>query len=202
MRLHSGPVPDDPNFHPQAQGWNSIRHDPSPLVISLLVVPVAVILIYFLFWLISLLFPRGGPVLSGWYILLPLVLVIPVHELIHAVCYPAFGLTSDTIIGVWARRRIFYAYYQGALPRNRLLLVYAAPFVVLTLVLMPVLAWLHSMDLAHPLLSVLWFISLINGVLCAGDVIGFLLLLWQVPRRALVKNQGWKTYWKPMQVSG
>jgi hypothetical protein len=29
-----------------------------------------------------------------------------------------------------------------------------------------------------------------------GDFVGFALILFQVPRAATVRNQGWRTYWK------
>jgi hypothetical protein len=54
MRWHSGPVPDDPNFHPQAEGWHSIR-EPTPLVLQLLALPSAAILYVFLYGLLDLL---------------------------------------------------------------------------------------------------------------------------------------------------
>jgi hypothetical protein len=40
------------------------------------------------------------------------------------------------------------------------------------------------------------FVSLLNALFCGGDLTCFALILWQVPSNAIVRNQGWATWWK------
>ena len=73
------------------------------------------------------------------FLLLPFLVIviflIPVHELTHALFHPACGLSDKTIIGLWLSKGLFYAYYEGPMTRNRFLMVYAGPFVVLSLLI-------------------------------------------------------------------
>jgi hypothetical protein len=90
---------------------------------------------------------------------------------------------------------LFHAHYEGEMPRNRFLLVFALPFVVLSLVPAALVVLLgHSIPA-----MVTWYLTIValtNGVLSSGDAIGFVLVAVQVPNSAVVRNHGWKTYWK------
>ena len=44
MRFQYGPIPEDDEFHPEAQGWSDLR-EPSPLIINLLAIPTAILLL-------------------------------------------------------------------------------------------------------------------------------------------------------------
>jgi hypothetical protein len=41
------------------------------------------------------------------------------------------------------------------------------------------------------------FVSCLNMLAAGGDIFAVLMLLAQVPNRATVRNQGWRTYWSP-----
>jgi hypothetical protein len=120
-------------------------------------------------------------------------LLIAIHELLHAVCYPGGLRTSQTTIGVWPARLLFYATYLGPMSRNRYLWVYACPFVVLTLLPLVVAAVLRTTPVAIAAMSIL------NGFFACGDQTCMTLLAWQVPSAAIVRNRGWETWWKPLQ---
>jgi hypothetical protein len=91
---------------------------------------------------------------------------------------------------VWPSRLLFYAGHLGALSRNRWLLVYLLPLIVLSV--LPLVVW-HVCGFYSGMLH---FISLLNGLACGGDILMVLLLLVQVPRRAEMRNKGWHSWWK------
>jgi hypothetical protein len=43
--------------------------------------------------------------------------------------------------------------------------------------------------------SLLW-LSLFGSVLACGDLVGAGLIFFQIPRSTIVRNKGWRTYWK------
>jgi hypothetical protein len=90
---------------------------------------------------------------------------------------------------------MFYAHYEGAVSRNRFLSILAAPYLVLAWPPVIILA-LISTSVAIVYVEILVMVALVNSVLPAGDILGFFLLVSQVPSSACVKNKGWKSYWK------
>jgi hypothetical protein len=199
MRFHLGPIPDE--FAPD-ESWQRIR-EPGPVLVQFLALPLGVLMA----GLIGYGWSRAGVPASLHFesrhallLLVALLLSFPaliiVHELLHAVVYPRFGLSQATIVGAWPRRLLFYAHHSGPLGRDRFLAVFAMPFLVIS-VLPLALA-------AAGLLPSAWFLwaawfSTWNALLACGDCLGFLLIASQVPRAAVVQNQSWITWWKPVE---
>jgi hypothetical protein len=73
--------------------------------------------------------------------------------------------------------------------RNRFIAILIAPFVVLSVLTLIVCA---IAGITHPLPVTG---SIVNALLACGDLLGVLLLLWQVPSHATIQNQTWRTYW-------
>ncbi|MFO0898325.1 MAG: DUF3267 domain-containing protein [Pirellulales bacterium] len=94
----------------------------------------------------------------------------------------------------WPSRLLFYAHYCGPLSRDRFLAVLVMPLLVITglPLLLAALGWLPAWST-----PVLASFSIWNALFACGDMVGLLLILAQIPRRAIVQNQGWRTYWKP-----
>jgi hypothetical protein len=196
MRLHFGSVPETPDFNPTEEGWYGI-HEPGPVLIQCLAIPVALALVAGL--MTSLIFAQPGLAFSltfHWATIVMILLLFPVHELLHAVVFPRFGFTAETIVGVWPSRLLFYAAHTGALSKGRYLLVFAMPLLVLSVLPVVFLALVRPLPFGPSITSVLVFLSILNAAAGSGDVIGFFLVLLQIPNRAQVRNQGWKTYWK------
>jgi hypothetical protein len=190
MRLHWGAIPENQAFEPEAEGWLNIR-EPNPIAIQFIALPVALLVMPLLGGLFYLVWPEGPVSSSIGLLLLFLVGLIPVHELLHALCFPGGLKSPQTLIGVWPARLLFYAHYEGSMPRNRFLLTFVMPLLVLSLLpvaLVGVFQW-PSLDLL--------FLSLVNGAAASGDIIGIFLVTLQVPPGAVVRNKGWRTYWKP-----
>lgn len=203
MRFHVGAIPESLDFHPETDGWNSLR-EPSPLLFQLWAMPVAVLNMVVLQALWKLLVPpfqaTGGPWV-GIGLLLVLLFFIPVHEVIHALAVPS-GISEKTIIGAWPQKLLFYAHYDGAMPRNRFLLVFVAPFMVLSVLPVFVAAFIARLLSDGTLPFILHVLVFLNGLAACGDVLAMGMIWKQVPKKALMRNQGWKTYWKLPEKNG
>jgi Putative zincin peptidase len=205
MRLHFGPVPENPDFHPQDEGWTPLR-EPSAGVFVLLAsgVGVAVGVLVAMLWAATV---ESGIILQVKFsgrgvstaipiaiaiakVLGAIALLIVVHELLHAAVYPGGWLSRRTIIGMWLSKGMFYAHYDGPLRRNRILLVSLTPFLVLTVGL-----WLAELVLRTGW-GTLPALSVLNAIFAGGDILATGMVVWQLPSRAEVRNQGWNTWWR------
>jgi hypothetical protein len=208
MRLHFGPPPPDLDFHPEVEGWTKLR-EPTPILLQLLALPIAALTLVILVaaWgtlnvsqpTLTLNLPTDVTAAvtkppADWLIVAGfaagfLVLIV-VHELLHAVGYPGGIFTHRTSIGIWPAKFLCYAGYIGSISRNRFLYVFALPFLVLTI--LPLLVATAMQASPYGLAAV----SIVNGVFSCGDLLLFVIIAWQIPRTATVRNQGWGTWWK------
>ncbi len=208
MKLHYGAVPEAPDFDPQADGWSGIR-EPGPLLLQILAIPVALVTLALLGGLFAFAFPPGSSSgasssvpLSPWALVLILIFLVPVHEVIHALCTPQMGATDLTLIGIWPAKMLFYAYYDGPMSRSRFLITFLGPFVVLSLLPIAVIALGRWYSLPNEVAFHLMLLSFLNGAAASGDLIGFVLVLAQIPATAIVRNFGWRTFWKAYLSAG
>ena len=205
MRLHFGPVPENPDFHPQEDGWTPLR-EPSAGVFVLLASGVGIVvgLLVAMLWAATV---ESGIVLQVKFsgssgppaipiaiaiakVLAAIALLVVVHELLHAAVYPGGWLSRRTIIGMWLSKGLFYAHYDGPLSRNRFVLTLLTPFLVLTLGV-----WLAELVL-HSGWGLLLAWSVLNAMFAGGDLLATGIVLWQLPARAEARNQGWNTWWR------
>lgn len=97
-------------------------------------------------------------------------------------------------MGFWPSKGLFYAHYHGELTRNRFVAILLMPFIVISLMPIPVAALAQSTS---------WwavFICAFNALLACVDILGAGMILFQIPANAVVRNQGWRTYWKESQI--
>lgn len=203
MRFHIGKPPATPDFAPQEAGWTPLK-EPSPWVLNLLATPIgigAAVMVAW-GWGASGVHFEFGPSIFGR--LAPLVypvvifgiglpVLIAAHELIHALGYHRFGFTSSTMIAFWPSKLMFLAITFDALRRNRLLLVYLLPLLVISILPLAVCRIIGRSP------GLLILASTANALFAGGDIYCFFLILLQVPRRAVLRNQGWATWWKPLE---
>ncbi len=205
MRFHYGSIPEEAGFQPESQGWAGIR-EPKPLLMNVVAIPVALLMFALTIGLLSLAWDGSPAAIWGDseiestsspfpLILAIIFLSIPTHELVHALTHPNFGSSSKSILGLWLSRGLFYAHYEGEMPRSRFLAVFAMPFLILSMLPVTIIALIGS-SVPTTLSRYLIFVALVNSVLSSGDALGFALILGQIPRSAVVKNKGWKSYWK------
>lgn len=125
--------------------------------------------------------------------LLILALTMPVHELIHALSTPNWGLSPQTVIGVQKRKGLFmpYVLYDGEQPLWRFLLTGLTPTILLT-VLPLILSGLAPLDPA--VRAGLGFLAFFNVAVSGGDLFLFTWLITHLHLRSQVRQKGWTLY--------
>ena len=115
-------------------------------------------------------------------------LLLILHELLHLIFIPNFIRSQKTFIGL-----TFFGGYvltEEEISRSRYLLVSMAPFVIISIFL-PIL-----LSLSGILTPTFKGLILINAMASSVDILSIVLLLTQVPKKAILINNGTKTYWK------
>lgn len=208
MRVVLGPPPDDPGFLPEQAGWRLVR---TPGYGSLIVFGTVVgalvgaaigfgwsqvpgrspgLRIDFAAFGVQV----GAVGATGFILgvgLVFLALLVGMHELLHALAFPGFGLSRATVLGFWPSRFLPYADHQGPLPCWRYVVGALAPLGLLSITPLAVV-------LATGSSSTWWMlVSVINALASGGDVVIVAMVLAQVPKGAALRNKGWDTWWQP-----
>jgi hypothetical protein len=128
------------------------------------------------------------------FILLSFPAIVVVHELVHAAVHPMSGRSAHSILGFWPSRVLFYTHYDGELTRNRFVATCLMPLVVISLVPLVVAIAVQSAP------GWVAFVSVFNALLACGDMLGAGMVLFQMPATAILRNQGWRTYWRERET--
>jgi hypothetical protein len=206
LRFHLGNLAQDAEFRPEERGWHSVRGPGSWLGYALaglvgLAIPFALVtgLVFFS----SLGAPSEGaepyavaPAQPWGAMLLALLVSVPAHELLHALCQPRWGLSDRTVVVMWPAKLRFGVYYEGCISRTRWLIMRLVPLVVLSLLPAALLA-VFSGRMRFSLETFLAVLMLVNGIGSGGDVIAVAWVAFQVPPSALLCFHRGGAYWKP-----
>jgi hypothetical protein len=171
--------------------WKPMR-EPRPWLIQFIALPIGIVTAA----LIAVLWLTITPLRLATFTLTPVAFLISVvgtvvvHELAHAVVHPAAGCSPHSILGFWPKCGAFYAHYDGELSRNRFLVIGLMPLFVITILPLLVAA---ALQVASGWLA---FISSFNALIACGDVLAAGAVLLQIPANAILRNQGWRTYWR------
>ncbi|HKW30603.1 MAG TPA: DUF3267 domain-containing protein [Verrucomicrobiae bacterium] len=210
MRLHLGAVPISPDFVPDSR-WKPLR-ECSPARMHFIALPLGTVVVVLLAWFWFVFTPlRAVPSKFSPIFLVHSYLDLPVssfllfvagvfglliiHELLHAVLNPLAGCSHKTVLGFWPSLLLFYNYYDGELSRNRFIAIALTPFIVLSLVPLTVATCGQFMSGWAAIMSC------INALGSSADMLGAGMLLFQVPRAAVVRNKGWKSYWRQPETT-
>ena len=156
---------------------------------------------------LPLAFVAGTAVLVLWLVLAPFAPVspgfvqilcvfaalVPLHELTHAALLPQAPAGRSTPACV---RFKFCAEYDGTLSRARLVTSLVMPLLVISLLPVLVSALLGRGSTSVALLS------LINALVSSDDLLVAILVLAQVPSRALIHMSGGRITWQMAMPSG
>ena len=192
MKLRLGAVPDAGSFDPEAEGFVCLR-EPRDSTFLAASIPVGFVLLVLLAFGWQVWWPAGCYLLSPVDFALGIVAVIVVHEWIHALTLPDQGAGENTVFGFYPRQLIFYTHYEGPIDRDQFLLAFVSPFVMLS-----VIPLVFCASLGEPS-TLLRFVSLLNGLGCSADILGFFLILRGVPKNAIIRTKGWKTWWQSLE---
>ena len=132
---------------------------------------------------------------SLWTTILLVLITLPLHELVHAVTTPAWGLTDRTVIGFQGGKGLLlpFMYYDGSQTLWRMLLTGLAPVMLLTV--LPVILILFA-PLNAAARADLGFLALFNVSTSGGDLVNFWWIATHLPIHATVKGNGWGLFWK------
>lgn len=191
MKITFGAIKKDPDF--KKEGLFLLK-EPSTHVSHFIMTTlgIALFLIFGYAWTSVGVFGDDKSIGIGIYLLLTtLFIAVVIHELIHVVCYPLSHLKRVTI-GIYPL--LIYALYSGKLTKNRLLVVYVMPFLIISV--LPLL-YAQIFDLnenKNLLLKFLAVASIWNAGCSAGDIFGIYLISRRVPRGSVMVNNGPDTY--------
>jgi hypothetical protein len=118
-----------------------------------------------------------------------LALLMLAHEGLHALALIGAGAGS-TVIGFWPSHFVFYVHRFGEVSRARSVLVGLAPLLALSVVPFAVALLVPAVG---PWLAV---VSVLNAAGASGDLIGVALVLIGTPRSAVLRSQGYATWWR------
>ncbi len=132
---------------------------------------------------------------SVWTTVLIVVFATLLHELVHALTTPGWGLSDQTVIGLQRGKGLLlpYMYYDGSQPLARMLATGLAPLLLLTA--LPVTVILYT-PLSGALRADLAFLAFYNAAISGGDVVNFFWIATHLPLRATVLRDGWGLLWK------
>ena len=132
---------------------------------------------------------------SLWTTIGLLLIVLPLHELIHALATPGWGSSRHTILGVQRGKGLLLPYmtYTDSQPVGHMLLTGLAPLLLLSV--LPVILILLA-PLGPALRADLGFLAFFNMAISGGDLVNFFLIFQQIPRGARVQGVGWALYWR------
>lgn len=185
-----GPIPSSSALSPSDEGWTPLREPSSgrfAVQVLVLSLPLLILAIVILLRIKGNL--RAQPV-QLVALLSYFVLMIPVHELIHAFAYPSRLRSQHLVIGAWVRRGLCYVVYDSPLRRNRVLLMLLAPFIVFSISLVLVMCFAPSDWRLLGALAIL-----VHSAVCIGDFLTIFRIVRQLPPDSFVLNDGWATYW-------
>ncbi|RSD29081.1 DUF3267 domain-containing protein [Mesobacillus subterraneus] len=121
-------------------------------------------------------------------VIVSFILLVIVHELLHLIFIPGFARSKKTTVGltIWGG----FVATEEELSRKRYLLVTLAPFVILTVIVPMLLGVFGLMTTTFK-----WLIFL-NAIGSSVDLLIAAMILKQVPRGAILIQNGQRTYWK------
>ncbi len=169
-------------------GWCRLR-EPSPILLHALAIPTAVVIMALMFFFYTMFISENTFQIDMTLVWWAIAILIPIHEFVHAVSTPSWGMSNKTVVGFWPRKILLYAFYTDAWNRSRLLWFLIMPFVILSVLPATGMCFLKLNS------TVLYHFILINAGLSSGDILQVPIFLFQVPRHAVVMNKGWNSYW-------
>ena len=191
MRFILGPPPKDDTILEEESNWHPLN-EPSHMKFQITGLLTALLILALI---ILVLLTRGSKYIANvsWPTLMLLIIpLIPVHELLHAVCFKG-GLTSQRVLfGLYPKLFACYAAYNGRITWHRYIIIAVFPFLILTVIPLVVVA-VFQVECKY-----LVEIILVNGMAPAVDMLTIITILKQVPRQSIVFSSGMTTYWKPV----
>ena len=120
--------------------------------------------------------------------ILSLTLIALLHEFLHMITFPDFGISSKTTIVIIPKKLVALAYYTGEMTKTRCVMCLLAPFVVLSL--MPLILCTYEFN------YYIFFLAILNASLSGMDVLSAFSVYVNMPKESIVKNCGYQSYYR------
>jgi hypothetical protein len=121
-----------------------------------------------------------------------IILLVILHELLHLIFIPNFIKSENTFIGLTLLGG--FVATEEKIPKSRFILVTIAPFIIISVILPIILGFCGLLT------STLKFLIILNSLASSVDILTLLLIIKQVPKNGILKNNGQKTYWINKQM--
>ena len=188
MRFIWGSIPPSRTLDARAAGWNQLR-SVAPQWAMAQAAAGMVLCLAVAGWALK---QAADHLPVGWFLVLLVspAMLVPIHELLHAVGYGVDPRSSHLLTGIWPSHGVWFVLWDSPLRRNRVLLMLVAPLLALTVV--PALLAVLLEDGARWTLA---YLAAMHATLGVGDLLTFGRILRQVPTGGWVHNSGWETFW-------
>lgn len=117
-----------------------------------------------------------------------LFVLLVIHELIHLIFIPNFIQSEKTYVGMM----LFggFVITEEEISKSRYIIITIAPFVIISIILPMLLSMLGLLT------TTMKFLIVLNAMASSVDLLNLFLIMKQVPKKAIIKNNGPNTYWK------
>jgi hypothetical protein len=191
IRFHE--IPRDDEFFKDDPRWTALK-EPSMnkllLMANILGALLLVVIPLFFHFLVGInLKEIKSEMGSSLFLLIPLLVpLLFVHEWIHGLFFPDHGFSKKTCYIIMPKQLVAVAFYSDEISRTRMLTVFLAPFFFLTILPLAVCVFHFNLFL--------FCVGLLNACVAGGDLIGFSLVLTQVPAGGYCRNHGYQTFFR------
>jgi hypothetical protein len=134
---------------------------------------------------------RGVSFSFRWYYIAFMLIMIYIHEMLHALWIPNFLKDDSTFFGIklWGG----FVFTSQSLTKKRFIIICLAPFVTLSIILPLILGGLNLLN------GVLIVMIMINAMASSVDILSAVLIIFQVPKGAMVVTNSFETYYKQIE---
>lgn len=193
MKIIFGRQKQEPYSSPSINEWSIV---PYPRKVSVLIYSLFIALTIFLFMPYLLGWGIGCREMSPFYGLLMIIvsfILIPFHELLHAIALPSWG--PETTINFRWSFIVGICSYQKELSWGGYIIFLLAPTFILTI--LPLLCYL----VFHPKNQIIAVIALVNAISSCFDYFNIGFILANIPQDSVIWSNNGKVYWRKKNIS-
>lgn len=131
------------------------------------------------------------------WIILPVILVsIIMHEFLHLICHPGWGMSEKSVTLIWLCKFQFGAYYDGFMVRSRWLAMRLMPFIVLTILPAVFISTLWVYRISFFWLVYIMLTMFMNSLGSGSDILATYIVSRQVPAIGTVGIWNGRAFWR------
>lgn len=182
-------LPDDQNFDPENlhTDWTPLKESTNMWIVQLQAIPFMILNIIIVNVVMDFLGISFNSELK--YILISFIILIPIHEIVHALFFPEKLSSENVYLGFLLKGLVFFAAYNGEIKRKQFIKVLISPFIIISAIGFIILSFIGDNNLIK-------HIVFFNALSSCGDCLFVCKVLRQVPKNSAIRNKGIRTYWR------